>query len=57
MSANLVALCYLIAGALFILALRGLSNPETARRGNQFGMIGMTIAVLTTLASHPPASW
>src|SRR6202051_4096979 len=55
MSADLAALCYLVAGALFILALRGLSNPETSRRGNQFGMIGMTIAVLTTLAGHPPA--
>src|ERR1700685_4163757 len=55
MSADLAALCYLAAGALFILALRGLSNPETSRRGNQFGMIGMTIAVLTTLAAHPPA--
>jgi NAD(P) transhydrogenase subunit beta len=55
MSADLAALCYLIAGALFILALRGLSNPETSRRGNQFGMIGMAIAVATTLASHPPA--
>jgi proton-translocating NAD(P)+ transhydrogenase subunit beta len=56
MSANLAALCYLIAGALFILALRGLSNPETSRRGNLFGMIGMAIAVATTLGSHPPAS-
>jgi H+-translocating NAD(P) transhydrogenase subunit beta len=55
MSANLVALAYLIAGVLFILALRGLSNPETSRRGNLFGMIGMAIAVATTLASHPPA--
>src|SRR6202158_417232 len=57
MSADLAALCYLVAGALFILALRGLSNPETSRRGNQFGMIGMTIAVLTTLAAHPPAGY
>ncbi|HXW50013.1 MAG TPA: NAD(P)(+) transhydrogenase (Re/Si-specific) subunit beta [Xanthobacteraceae bacterium] len=56
MSANLVALCYLVAGALFILALRGLSNPETSQRGNLFGMIGMAIAIATTLASHPPAS-
>ncbi len=56
MSANLAALCYLVAGALFIMALRGLSNPETSRRGNRFGMIGMAIAVATTLASHPPAS-
>jgi len=56
MSPNLVALLYLIAGVLFILALRGLSSPESSRRGNMFGMIGMTIAVLTTLGSHPPAS-
>ena len=56
MSADLAALCYLVAGALFILALRGLSNPETSRRGNLFGMIGMAIAVATTLAAHPPAS-
>jgi H+-translocating NAD(P) transhydrogenase subunit beta len=55
MSANLAALAYLVAGVLFILALRGLSNPETARRGNLFGMIGMAIAVATTLAAHPPA--
>jgi len=55
MSANLVALLYLVAGVLFILALRGLSNPESSRRGNMFGIIGMTIAVATTLAAHPPA--
>src|SRR6185312_16017532 len=56
MSPNLVALLYLVAGVLFILALRGLSSPDSSRRGNLFGMIGMTIAVLTTLGSHPPAS-
>ena len=56
MSANLVALLYLVAGVLFILALRGLSSPESSRRGNLFGMIGMAVAVLTTLGSHPPAS-
>src|SRR6516225_7417654 len=56
MSANLAALCYLLAAALFILALRGLSNPET-RRGNLFGMTGMAIAIATTLGSHPPASY
>jgi len=55
MSANLVALLYLVAGVLFILALRGLSNPESSRRGNLFGMIGMGIAIVTTLGSHPPA--
>ena len=47
MNANLVAILYLAAGALFILALRGLSNPETSRRGNLFGMIGMAIAIAT----------
>src|SRR5499426_3288419 len=55
MTADLTALLYLVAGVLFILALRGLSSPETSRRGNMFGMVGMTIAILTTLASHPPA--
>src|SRR5215813_13663052 len=55
MSADLVALLYLLAGVLFILALRGLSSPETSRHGNLFGMVGMAIAIVTTLASHPPA--
>jgi NAD(P) transhydrogenase subunit beta len=55
MSSDLAAFLYLVAGVLFILALRGLSSPETSRRGNQFGMAGMTIAVLTTLAAHPPS--
>jgi H+-translocating NAD(P) transhydrogenase subunit beta len=55
MSPNLVALLYLAAGVLFILALRGLSSPETSRQGNLFGIIGMAIAVATTLAYHPPA--
>jgi NAD(P) transhydrogenase subunit beta len=50
MSANLVALCYLAASVCFILALKGLSSPDSARRGNVFGIIGMTIAVVTTLA-------
>ena len=50
MSPNIVALLYLAAGVLFIMALRGLSSPETSRRGNLYGMAGMTIAVLTTLA-------
>ncbi len=49
MSANLAAIAYLISGVLFILALRGLSSPVTSRRGNQFGMIGMALAVATTL--------
>src|SRR5438132_10793602 len=55
MSADLVALLYLAAGVLFILALRGLSSPETSRQGNLFGMVGMAIAIVTTLAYHPPA--
>ena len=55
MNADIAALLYLAAGVLFILALRGLSNPETSRRGNGFGMVGMAIAMLTTLAAHPPA--
>jgi NAD(P) transhydrogenase subunit beta len=49
MSANVVALLYLAAGVLFILALRGLSSPETSRQGNFYGMLGMAIAVGTTL--------
>ncbi len=56
MSPNIVALLYLVAGVLFILSLRGLSSPETSRQGNLFGMIGMAIAIVTTLAAHPPAS-
>ncbi len=55
MNANIAALLYLVAGVLFILALRGLSSPESSRRGNMFGMAGMAIAVGTTLAAHPPA--
>ena len=51
-----VALAYLAAGVLFILALRGLSSPATSRRGNRFGMIGMLIAVVTTLVTHEVAS-
>ncbi|MEA2989090.1 MAG: H+-translocating transhydrogenase subunit beta [Alphaproteobacteria bacterium] len=55
MNADLTALLYLVAGVLFILALRGLSSPATSRQGNLFGMVGMAIAIVTTLASHPPA--
>ena len=51
MTGNLSALAYLIAGICFIMALRGLSHPESARRGNLYGMVGMVIAVLTTLAA------
>ena len=49
MSANIAALLYLVSAVLFILALRGLSSPETSRQGNTYGMIGMTIALVTTL--------
>lgn len=48
MSANVVALAYLVASVFFILSLKGLSSPESARRGNLFGIVGMTIAVGTT---------
>ncbi|KQS02957.1 NAD synthetase [Sphingomonas sp. Leaf357] len=48
------ALAYLVAGVCFILALRGLSSPATSQRGNRYGMIGMTIAVVTTLVTHVP---
>ncbi|MBE7528027.1 MAG: NAD(P)(+) transhydrogenase (Re/Si-specific) subunit beta [Nitrosomonas sp.] len=49
MSANFIALAYLIAAVFFILSLKGLSSPLTARRGNLLGMLGMSIAVFTTL--------
>jgi len=51
MSANLLAIFYLISGVLFILALRGLSSPETSRRGNLYGIIGMAIAIGVTILS------
>jgi NAD(P) transhydrogenase subunit beta len=51
MNANLAAVLYLVSGVLFILALRGLSSPVTSRTGNRLGMIGMAIAILTTLAT------
>tara|TARA_Y100001970_G_scaffold293032_1_gene437310 strand:+ start:367 stop:1764 length:1398 start_codon:yes stop_codon:yes gene_type:complete len=50
-SANILALFYLISGVLFILALRGLSSPETSRQGNLFGIIGMSIAIIVTIVS------
>jgi NAD(P) transhydrogenase subunit beta len=50
MSLNLVTLLYLVASVCFIQALKGLSHPTTARQGNAFGMIGMAIAALTTVA-------
>lgn len=49
-------LAYLIAGVLFILALRGLSSPASSRSGNRFGMVGMLIAVVTTLITHQIAA-
>ena len=51
-----VALAYLVSGVFFILALRGLSSPATSRTGNRFGMIGMLIAVVTTLVTHDIAN-
>ena len=51
LSANLSAIFYLISGVLFILALRGLSSPETSRQGNFFGILGMAIAVTVTFLS------
>jgi NAD(P) transhydrogenase subunit beta len=55
MSANLANLLYLVSGVLFILALRGLSHPSTSRQGNLFGMVGMGIAMVTTILLSPPA--
>ncbi|MBX3489049.1 NAD(P)(+) transhydrogenase (Re/Si-specific) subunit beta [Parvibaculum sp.] len=49
MSVNIAAILYVVSAVLFILALRGLSSPETSRQGNVYGMIGMAIAVATTL--------
>jgi H+-translocating NAD(P) transhydrogenase subunit beta len=54
MSANLASILYLVSGVLFILALRGLSHPTTSRQGNLYGMVGMGIAILTTLFVQPP---
>ncbi|NMG39190.1 NAD synthetase [Chelativorans sp. ZYF759] len=56
MSENFASFLYLVSGVLFIMALRGLSHPTTSRQGNVYGMIGMGIAVLTTLALTTP-SW
>ena len=55
MSENVSSLLYIVAGVLFIMALRGLSHPTTSRQGNLYGMVGMALAVLTTLIGHPPA--
>ncbi|MER2536554.1 MAG: NAD(P)(+) transhydrogenase (Re/Si-specific) subunit beta [Rhizobiaceae bacterium] len=55
MSVNLASFLYLVSGILFILALRGLSHPTTSRQGNMYGMIGMAIAIATTLALATPS--
>ena len=56
MDANLASFLYLVSGILFILALRGLSHPTTSRQGNVYGMIGMGIAIATTLALATPSA-
>jgi NAD(P) transhydrogenase subunit beta len=56
-SANIVALLSLVASVLFILALKGLSHPLTARRGNLFGIAGMSMAVVMTLAIAGQIQW
>ena len=56
MSANLAAILYLVSGSLFIMALRGLSSPASSRKGNLYGMVGMGLAILTTLAVAMPNS-
>ena len=57
MSANLAALLYLVASICFIMALRGLSSPLTARGGNLYGIVGMLIAIGTTLATPGVVSY
>ncbi|MEY3552833.1 MAG: hypothetical protein RL735_1181 [Pseudomonadota bacterium] len=60
MNANIAALLYLVSGVLFILSLRGLSSPATSRQGNIYGMVGMAIAIGTTLLYRLPSglsSW
>ena len=52
MSPSIVTVSYIAATILFILSLGGLSNPETSRRGNLYGMVGMAIAVLATVAGR-----
>ncbi len=56
MSASLAALLYLVAGSMFIMALRGLSSPVSSRAGNIYGMVGMGLAILTTLAIAAPTN-
>jgi NAD(P) transhydrogenase subunit beta len=55
MSENLASFLYLVSGVLFIMALRGLSHPTTSRQGNLYGMVGMAIAVATTLVLAEPS--
>src|SRR5215217_3185022 len=55
--ANIASIFYLVSGVLFILALRGLSSPSSSRQGNLFGMVGMAIAVVTTLLVAAPSDW
>ncbi|MBX9700617.1 MAG: NAD(P)(+) transhydrogenase (Re/Si-specific) subunit beta, partial [Acetobacteraceae bacterium] len=55
--ATFQTLAYLVASVLFILALRGLSHPETSRQGNQFGMVGMAIAIIATLLTPGMHVW
>ncbi len=55
MTENFAAFLYLVSGVLFILALRGLSHPTTSRQGNMFGMVGMAIAIVTTLLLAGPS--
>ena len=55
MSVNLAAFLYLVSGVLFVLALRGLSHPTTSRQGNFYGMLGMGIAIVTTLILAQPS--
>ena len=57
MNANLAAVLYLVSGVLFILSLRGLSHPSSSRQGNLLGMIGMAIAVVTTLLYRVPSGF
>lgn len=54
MSVNFAAFLYLVSGVLFIMALRGLSHPSTSRKGNLYGMVGMGIAIVTTLLLAKP---
>jgi H+-translocating NAD(P) transhydrogenase subunit beta len=55
MAESFAAVLYLVSAVLFILALRGLSHPTTSRQGNTFGMVGMGLAILTTLVLAAPS--